>query len=64
MKAGVERFGKYARKKGWIGEGEAGEALREVGGDRQKPERWSWKDGRWRGKWWERGEGGVRLLVE
>lgn len=48
VKEGVEKFGRYFRRKGWIGdEGDV------AGGERQGL-----------GKWWPRGEGGVRLLVE
>lgn len=40
---GIEKFGRYLRKKGWISaEEEAGAS----------------------GKWWGRGEGGVRIVVE
>lgn len=42
VKQGVEKFGKYLRKKGWIGDEDGG------GGDR----------------WYGRGEGGVRIVVE
>ena len=38
---GVEKFGKYFRKKGWLGHDQAS-----------------------RYKWWGRGEGGVRIVVE
>jgi len=54
---GVERFGRYARRKGWLGEGEAQEAgaiakdnARSGGGKTARS--------------WGQGEGGVRLLVE
>lgn len=48
---GVERFGKYFRKKGWIRSEEASEAELEV-------------EMRRRDKAWDIGEGGVRLVVE
>lgn len=38
---GVEKFGNYFRRKGWLGEEEGV-----------------------RGRWWGRGEGGVRVVVE
>jgi hypothetical protein len=58
--AGVEKFGRYFRRKGWIGDGEEVEA------------EWRAKDGKdltqvetTRGlKWWNRGEGGMRWVVE
>ncbi|KAF1968679.1 hypothetical protein BU23DRAFT_257334 [Bimuria novae-zelandiae CBS 107.79] len=48
---GVERFGKYFKRKGWIRSGEAEEAELEV-------------EMRTRDKAWNIGEGGVRLVVE
>lgn len=48
---GVERFGKYFKRKGWIRSGEAEEAEYEVGMRTQD-------------KAWNIGEGGVRLVVE
>ncbi|KAF2125493.1 hypothetical protein P153DRAFT_324855 [Dothidotthia symphoricarpi CBS 119687] len=48
---GVERFGKYFRRKGWIRSGEAEEAEFEV-------------EMRRRDRAWNVGEGGVRLVVE
>jgi hypothetical protein len=58
--AGVEKFGRYFRRKGWIGAGEEAEAEGKA------------KDGKdltqlktTRGlKWWNRGEGGMRWVVE
>jgi len=53
VKAGVEKFGRYLRRKGWIDDGEV------MGADA--------KEGRLgsnAGKWWGRGEGGVRIVVE
>ena len=38
---GVEKFGNYFRKKGWLGQ-----------------------EGKLRYKWWGRGEGATRLVVE
>ena len=58
--AGVEKFGRYFRRKGWIGAGEEaeteriakdGEDLRQVETTKEL-------------KWWNRGEGGVRWVVE
>ncbi|KAM0707751.1 hypothetical protein Q7P35_004400 [Cladosporium inversicolor] len=53
VKAGVEKFGRYLRRKGWIDDGEV------LGEDGKK--------GRVGGNastWWGRGEGGVRIVVE
>lgn len=50
---GVERFGKYFRKKGWIRSEEAFEAEREVQVDIRR-----------RDKAWNIGEGGTRVVVE
>ena len=64
-KAGVEKFGRYLRKKGWIvdedGEGaiEVAAGERAVGEDARKG-----RLGDGASKWWVRGEGGVRLAVE
>ena len=44
---GVEKFGRYFRKKGWLGE------VDEFGIVGSKT-----------GRWWSRGEGGVRVVVE
>lgn len=61
---GVEKFGRYFKRKGWISdadeqeveeEARRGEDLRDV-----EPER---KGGR-SGRAWDKGEGGVRLVVE
>ena len=49
---GVRKFGDWFRKKGWLGE------VPTVGQDGQEG-----KIGR-RGKWWDRGEGSVRVVVE
>lgn len=43
VKQGVDKFGRYLRKKGWLGDEE---------------------DDDGRVKWWGRGEGGVRVVVE
>lgn len=71
---GVEKFGNYFRKKGWIESGdkrqaselaEAGEATKV-----EKKGRFSkWRNNRERkegrvSKWWGRGETGTRLVVE
>ena len=66
-KSGVEKFGRYLRKKGWIvdedgdveGAIEVAAGERSVGEDAKKG-----RLGRGASKWWERGEGGVRLAVE
>ncbi|KAF2269406.1 hypothetical protein CC78DRAFT_574967 [Lojkania enalia] len=50
---GVERFGKYFRRKGWIGSEEATEAEREAQAEMSR-----------RDTAWRVGEGGVRLVVE
>ncbi|KAF2465189.1 uncharacterized protein BDR25DRAFT_197370, partial [Lindgomyces ingoldianus] len=50
---GVERFGKYFRRKGWIRSDEVSEAEREVQLEMRRG-----------GKAWDIGEGGVRLVVE
>ncbi|KAF2734340.1 hypothetical protein EJ04DRAFT_247508 [Polyplosphaeria fusca] len=50
---GVERFGRYFRKKGWIRSDEASEAEREVKMDLRR-----------RDKAWNIGEGGTRLVIE
>jgi hypothetical protein len=64
-KAGVERFGKYLRKKGWISDEDSAAAIEVAAGERAVGE--DAKKGRL-GKgasmWWGRGEGGVRLAVE
>ena len=44
---GVEKFGRYFRKKGWLGE------VDEYGVVGSK-----------RGRWWGKGEGGIRIVVE
>lgn len=41
VSAGVEKFGNYFRRKGWLGQ-----------------------EGKRRYKWWGRGEGATRLVVE
>lgn len=51
VKEGVEKFGRYFRKKGWI---------RDADGEGFEQE----KNRKGLAKWWPRGEGGVRLLVE
>lgn len=53
VKAGVEKFGRYMRRKGWIDDGEVSGADAKNG-----------RIGRNAGKWWGRGEGGVRVVVE
>lgn len=53
VKAGIEKFGRYMRRKGWIDDGEV------AGADAKKG-----RVGRNAGKWWGRSEGGVRIVVE
>jgi hypothetical protein len=58
--AGVEKFGRYFKKKGWIGAVEEADTEREArqGIPLDKIEKT-------RGlRWWNRGEGGTRLVVE
>lgn len=57
---GVERFGKYFKKKGWIKAGEELEAEREVKEGRNATDVKQGKGLRW----WNRGESGVRWVVE
>ncbi|KAF2826631.1 hypothetical protein CC86DRAFT_322180 [Ophiobolus disseminans] len=59
---GVERFGRYFRKKGWIRSGEKEEAEREVLEIQHAEE--EGKGMRKVDKAWNVGEGGVRLVVE
>jgi hypothetical protein len=54
VKSGVEKFGRYLRRKGWIDDGDV------VVGEDAK----SGRLGGSAGKWWGRGEGGVRIVVE
>lgn len=68
---GVERFGKYFRRKGWIRSGEAEEAeleVRELQHDKKeiRDDTGGEKDNRLRkvDKAWNVSEGGVRLVVE
>lgn len=69
MLSGVERFGRYFRRKGWIRSGEAEEAEREVQ-QMQKQEQEQEQEQRGAmelrkiDKAWNVGEGGVRLVVE
>lgn len=72
---GVERFGRYFRRKGWIEEGEAGDARREVeyiqlerkevddGDEVLGSDGQAMKSGKF-DKAWDLSEGGVRLVVE
>ena len=55
MKSGVEKFGRYMRRKGWIDDW----GVEVVGEDAKKG-----RFGKNAGKWWGRGEGGVRIVVE
>ena len=58
--AGVEKFGRYFRKKGWIGSSEEAEAERKAheGKNAREIEETTGL------KWWNRGEGSVRIVVE
>lgn len=51
VKEGVEKFGRYFRRKGWI---------RDADGEGFEDE----KNRKGFAKWWPRGEDGVRLLIE
>lgn len=53
VKDGMEKFGKWLRKRGWIDDGRASEGGEPVGKVRN-----------WFSKRWGQGEGGVRLVVE
>ncbi|TKA29464.1 hypothetical protein B0A50_03477 [Salinomyces thailandicus] len=57
---GVEMFGRYFRRKGWISDAQEARAEAEVGGEGG----WKGEVSRVSGKWWGRGEGGTRLVVE
>lgn len=60
--AGVEKFGRYFKRKGWISGEEEQEAERLAErGDAGQVEGSEKKN---TGKWWDRGEGGVRIVVE
>ncbi|KAF2024117.1 hypothetical protein EK21DRAFT_79370 [Setomelanomma holmii] len=61
---GVERFGRYFRRKGWIRSGEAEEAEREVLEIQAEEEMREKLELRKTGKAWKINEGGVRLVVE
>ena len=57
--AGVEKFGNYFRRKGWIEAGDTQEAAKmAAGGEARKLE-----EGRI-SRWWNGGEAGTRLVVE
>ena len=66
MVAGVEKFGNYFRRKGWIDAGNKREAEELVeDGEASEVERKEKGKGRGRtSKWWGRGETGTRLVVE
>lgn len=58
--AGVEKFGRYFKRKGWIAAGEEAEIERGARSGMSMDE-----IEKTRGlKWWNRGEGGTRLVVE
>lgn len=59
---GVEMFGRYFRRKGWIRSGEAEEAEREVSAELEKDK--ESKQLRKIDRAWSIGEGGTRLVVE
>jgi hypothetical protein len=64
-KAGVEKFGRYLRKKGWIEDEDVEGAIEVAAGDRAVGEdAKKGRLGKGASKWWGRGEGGVRLAVE
>ena len=58
--SGVEKFGRYFRRKGWIGPGEEAEAEQRArdGEDLTQIETTKGL------KWWNRGDGGMRWVVE
>jgi hypothetical protein len=56
-KEGVEKFGKYLRKKGWVHDQDVQEARELEGGN-------SRNDTTRREQWLARGEGGVRMVIE
>lgn len=64
MKTGVEIFGKWARKRGWIDEG----VYQSLGKEAEKVEEEERADKQGkhpvRTKWWNRSEGSVRWIVE
>lgn len=62
VKAGVERFGRWARRKGWIRAEEVESAEREVDGGSEG--RQGGGGLRRRDRVWRSGEIGVRVLVE
>lgn len=68
--SGVERFGRYFKRKGWIRSDEAAEAEREVQELQNEEGAGNWSDGhdkiqlRKVDKAWNISEGGVRLVVE
>lgn len=59
---GVEMFGRYFRRKGWIRSGEAEEAEREVSAELENDKKS--KELRKIDRAWSIGEGGTRLVVE
>lgn len=69
MVIGVEKFGNYFRRKGWIDGGEKREAGKLVGEGRATDVEEEERIGKGKGigrisKWWGRGETGTRLVVE
>jgi hypothetical protein len=58
--AGVEKFGRYFRRKGWIEAGEEAEVERRAKGGGDLPQVEIAKGL----KWWNKGEGGMRWIVE
>lgn len=62
--SGVERFGRYFKRKGWIRSDEAAEAKLEVEAHQQHAEAADAQKLRKVDKAWNIGEGGVRLVVE
>jgi hypothetical protein len=64
VKDGVERFGRYARRKGWLGEEEVRGAEIAVREDQNGGEGLEGRQHSKRARIWGTGELGVRLLVE
>ena len=69
VKNGTERFGKYAKKKGWISDEQVREAENEVEVQVERKEegkakrRWLWSREN-RSRWWKMGEDGSKWIVE
>ncbi|KAI9654930.1 MAG: hypothetical protein M1821_005683 [Bathelium mastoideum] len=71
---GMDKFGRYFRRKGWFGFGRDKEAVVPMDAEREGGKRQLWWNrgqredgGKGVGKrelWWNRGQGGMRILVE